>query len=176
MTAEWRRSPGHGRYAHPERERRFLVARVPPSLELRREIEDRYLDGLRLRLRRVSVDGDSVYKLTQKVRVQECGPAVVAITNMYLSADEHARLCGLPGTVLRKTRWSCSVGELRFVLDEFHGVLTGLRLAEVEVSDLSMELELPEWLGREVTADERFTGGSLARADAARAQELLDVS
>lgn len=175
-SGDWRRAPGHGRYALPERERRFLIAQVPPSPELPREIEDRYLDGTRLRLRHVRVDGESVYKLTQKVRVHDGDPADVAITNIYLSADEHARLCALPAAVLCKTRWNCLVGGRRFAFDEFQGVLSGLRLAEVEVEDLSEELELPEWVGREVTADERFTGGSLARVDADDVQELLDVT
>lgn len=172
---DWRRSAGHGRYAWPERERRFLVAQLPPSPELPRHIEDRYLDGMRLRLRHVQVAGESVYKLTQKVRVQQAGPPDVAITNIYLSADEHARLSVLPGAVLRKTRWSCPAGGLRFAVDEFHDVLAGLRLAEVEVDDLSLDLELPGWVGREVTCDERFTGGALAGADTDLAHQLLDV-
>jgi hypothetical protein len=32
---------------------------------------------------------------------------------------------------------------------------------------------LPEWLGPEVTADDRFSGGSLARLDEASAAALL---
>ncbi len=166
----WAREPGRGSYARPERERRFLVRDDPPSLQDTRTVEDRYLDGTRLRLRHVHADGRSVWKLTQKVRVDEADPADVRLTNVYLLPEEHARLCALPGRTLVKTRSACGDG---FVLDAFSGPLEGLRLVEVEVEDLSAARDLPGWLGPEVTSDDRFSGGSLADRDAASAGELL---
>ena len=71
----WQREPGLGSYARAERERRFLVRCDPPVLHDSRTVEDRYLDGTRLRLRHVSAGGRSVWKLTQKVRVDETDPA-----------------------------------------------------------------------------------------------------
>ncbi len=168
----WAREPGHGSYAQPERERRFLVRADPPSLQDTRTVEDRYLDGTRLRLRHVHAGGRSVWKLTQKVRVDDRDPADVRLTNTYLLAEEHARLSVLPGRTLVKTRSSCGGG---FLLDVFSGVLEGLRLAEVEVDDLSAALELPGWLGPEVTHEDRFSGGRLACLDERSAAGLLDV-
>jgi CYTH domain-containing protein len=167
----WAREPGRGSYARPERERRFLVRADPPALRDTRTIEDRYLNGTRLRLRHVHADGRSVWKLTQKVRVDEDDPADVRLTNTYLLAQEHARLSVLPGRTLVKSRSSCGGG---FVFDAFRGVLDGLRLAEVEVEDLSAALLLPDWLGPEVTHDDRFSGGRLASLDPSAAVELLD--
>ena len=166
----WAREPGRGAYARRERERRFLVRAEPPSLHDTRTLEDRYLDGTRLRLRHVHAGGRSVWKLTQKVRVDEADPADVRLTNTYLLQEEHARLSALPGRTLVKTRSACGNG---FVLDVFGGRLDGLRLAEVEVADLSAALVLPGWLGPEVTADDRFSGGSLTRLDEASVAALL---
>ncbi len=166
----WARTPGEGSYARPERERRFLVRADPPSARDVRTVEDRYLDGTRLRLRHVHAGDRSVWKLTQKVRVDEADPADVRLTNAYLLEEEHARLSALPGRALVKTRSACENG---FVLDVFRGRLDGLRLAEVEVADLSAALVLPDWLGPEVTSDDRFSGGSLARLDDASAAALL---
>ena len=166
----WLREPGLGSYARRERERRFLVRADPPCLRDTRTVEDRYLDGTRLRLRHVHAGGRSVWKLTQKVRVDEADPADVRLTNTYLLEEEHARLSALPGRTLVKTRSACGGG---FVLDVFGGRLAGLRLAEVEVADLSAALVLPVWLGPEVTSDDRFSGGSLSRLDDASAKELL---
>ena len=39
---------------------------------------------------------------------------------------------------------------------------------------MSAVLRLPDWLGPEVTHDDRFSGGSLARLDEPAARELLD--
>ena len=164
--AAWKRQPGQGKYARPERERRFLLAAAPPlaappQTAQPRLIEDRYLDGTTLRLRRITVGGEQVHKLTQKVRLG-AGPAEVATTNTYLTPAEYDRLLVLPAAVLVKTRHLLPVGQTSFVVDEFHGRLAGLWLAEIEVVDLQTPLTLPTWLGREVSHEEAFSGGSLA--------------
>jgi CYTH domain-containing protein len=174
--SNWRRSPGQGKYARDEIERRFLVSGEVDTLDDGRLIEDRYLDGLRLRLRRVTKDGESIFKLTQKVRADEVNPASVSVTNVYLSVDEYERLSALPGCALVKTR-RVSAGEPpAFVVDEFHGRLEGLRLAEVEVDSLSSPLKIPEWVGLEITSDDRFSGGRLACADAQEVCELREYA
>lgn len=138
-----------------------------------RLIEDRYLDGTRLRLRRITREGQSVHKLTQKVRPDEGDPSEVFITNMYLSESEYARLSALPGPVVVKTRAVVPTSTRDFVVDEFHGRLHGLRLAEVEVRDLADPVGLPEWLGSEVSDDDRYSGGRLAVADEDQLREIL---
>ena len=154
MTASWARTPGQGAYARPERERRFLLDGLPDGLGPGRLVEDRYLDGTTLRLRRVSGDGLVVCKLTQKVRTGD-GPAQVALTNLYLTEEEHRRLSVLPGADLVKVRRPWVAG---LVVDEHTGPLAGLVLAELEVEDLAAPLPDVPGLGREVTHDERFTG------------------
>lgn len=159
----WRRTPGQGKYARPENERRFLLARPPETLGEPHRIEDRYLDGTRLRLRSVQVGDEVVHKLTQKVRLDEQDPFAVALTNIYLSAEEHHRLAGLPGATLHKTRHLVEVGASTFAVDRFEGSLDGLWLAEAEVATRDDALDLPDWIGTEVTGDDRYAGASLAR-------------
>jgi CYTH domain-containing protein len=170
---DWRRTPGQGSYARSERERRFLVVGELPPCGQERQIEDRYLTGTRLRLRRVSAGSEVVHKLTQKVRPQADDPFEVALTNVYLEAGEYDRLLVLPAAALRKTRNDCEVDGIHFAVDEFHDALVGLRLAEVEVADLDALLPRPDWLGREVTRDDRYSGGALALASLAQIGELL---
>jgi CYTH domain-containing protein len=169
----WRRTPGRGRYARPERERRFLVRHRPPLSDPPRLIDDRYVDGTQLRLRRLRVGAETVYKLTQKVRADEADPVDVSTTNMYLTAGEHRRLSALPAAELRKRRYVVPAGGQSFVLDVFEGQLRGLLLAEIEVEDRTDNLELPAWFGREVTRDHRYSGGALARAGADEIAALL---
>src|SRR5262245_26286823 len=89
-----------GKYARPELERRFLLAEMlPGKIERTAEITDRYLNGTRLRLRRMTVrtakhDARVFYKLTQKVPLPQGGPGL--ITTVYLSEDEHERLAAVP--------------------------------------------------------------------------------
>jgi adenylate cyclase len=170
---EWRRTPGTGRYAHPERERRFRVTGGFPADASPALIDDRYIDGTSIRLRRLTADGETVWKLTQKVRADPGDPTSVAITNLYLTADEYDVFAALPAAPLRKVRHVCPVDRTRFVVDVFSGELTGLQLAEVEVADLTSPLALPDWVGEEVTYDDRYSGGRLARMSGAEAEALL---
>jgi CYTH domain-containing protein len=158
---DWQRQPGQGKYAKPERERRFLLTALPSAAGSPRLIEDRYLDGTRLRLRRV----ETTYKFCQKVRPDEADPSVVAITNIYLSPAEYEVLRALPAATLTKTRRHWQLGPFTFAVDEFHGPLTGLLLAEIELDDLTVDLPVGDSpFGPEVTHDDRFSGGKLATA------------
>lgn len=171
----WWRAPGEGRYARLERERRFLLTGLPDGLTDSRLIDDRYLDGVRMRLRRIEGDGRVVCKLTQKIRPDDADPSTVSLTNLYLTESEHARLCALPGVMLRKTRSVWQLQQQTFVVDVFHERLTGLLLAELEVDDLDAPLPPHPLIGLDVTRDDRFSGGALAAEDDDRIQELLAV-
>ncbi|MFE4461994.1 hypothetical protein ACFROC_31980, partial [Nocardia tengchongensis] len=67
-VVNWLRRPGLGKYAKIESERRFLLTEMPTQASDPRLIEDRYIVGTRLRLRRVEVGAQVVYKFCQKVR------------------------------------------------------------------------------------------------------------
>jgi len=170
---------GHGMYARPERERRFLLAAppAPDDVVVTRRITDRYLTGTRLRLRHSQrLDtGESELKFTQKIPLGTRGPVQGGvhgvqgwITNTYLSAGEYELLATLPALTLTKTR--LSVPPLG--VDVFEGDLTGLVMAEAEfASDQDHDAFTPPSVClHEVTTDPRFTGGRLARATR---QELL---
>jgi CYTH domain-containing protein len=154
------------RYAKLEDERRFLVAEVPPGAVTPRLIEDRYLSGTRLRLRRVS-DGDrTVCKLGQKVR-DDARPTAVWHTTLYLDSSEFERLSRLGAATLTKRRWSLLRGGSA---DEFLGALEGLVLVEGE------RPFDPPTNAVEVTDDERYRGGALAVLDPLAAASLVAES
>ena len=65
------------------------------------------------------------------------------------------------GTVIEKTRWLVDFGGRRWEIDEFGGLRSGLVVAEVELSSAEAEVELPPFVGEEVTGDERYYNSSL---------------
>jgi CYTH domain-containing protein len=154
-----------GKYARTEVERRFLLAGVPEGAEVLKavDIEDRYLDGTRLRLRRqVQRGGPIVVKLTQKLPAPGEHGEQGVLTTLYLSEAEHAALAALPAATLRKTRLSIAP----YGVDVFAAPLDGLVLAEIEfdsLDDAAAFRPAPFCLA-EVSEDRRFTGGSLVRA------------
>jgi CYTH domain-containing protein len=153
------------KYARVEIERRFLLAGVPEGAEVLavHEIDDRYLDGTRLRLRRMAeVGGPTQLKLTQKLPDPDGRARQGALTTIYLSEAEHAVFARLPAAALSKSRLSIAP----YGVDVLHGALAGLFLAEVEFASVEEAARLaPAGFCRaEFTADRRFTGGELARA------------
>lgn len=149
------------KYAVVERERRFLVAAVPDGVREVWEIEDRYVDGARLRLREVRrPDGTVQRKLGHKVRLHD-DPSEVACTSLYLDDAEWALLTGLPARTLRKRRHHVHRDGWHVVVDELDD---GTLLAEIDDGDTSPQAP-PAWLEvvADVSADEAWTGGSLAR-------------
>ena len=149
------------KYAVVERERRFLLARLPDGVVGTKEIVDRYVTGTRLRLREVREgDGTVIHKLGHKVRLSE-GPAEVACTNFYLNDEEWAVLHALPAQVLRKKRHMLHRDGLIVAIDEHED---GTLVAEIDDHDQPSQF-VPDWLDtiEDVTDDERWTGAWLAR-------------
>lgn len=157
------RSP---KYAHIERERRFLVDRASrPELAGLPfvSIDDRYLQDTRIRLRRMrdSATGRTVFKLTKKY--ESADPLVRPIVTAYLAEAEYEAFLMLPARTLAKRRYKVSGTD--FGIDLFDGVLDGLELAEIELPDdvVLRAMTPPAWAVLEVSQDICFEGGHLAR-------------
>ena len=153
------------KYAHVERERRWLV----PAWRLTLTgayvaIQDRYITGTRLRLRSMtdSGTGEAALKLTKKYEAVD--PRARPIVTTYLTQTEFDVFSELPAKVLEKRRYGVPNAGREFSVDMFTGTLQGLILAEIEWPDDAglRALAAPLWADREVTDDVRYQGGSLA--------------
>jgi len=70
------------------------------------------------------------------------------------ACDMIARLAD--GTVIDKTRYIVGYAGLVWEIDEFHGAHSGLIVAEVELHSEDQMVELPPFIGAEVTGDPRY--------------------
>ena len=148
------------KYAIIERERRFLIERIPDGVVSTRRITDRYLDATRLRLREVEeADGTVTRKFGQKIRLGS-GPGEIACTSVYLDDAEWSLLQALPARRLCKTRHIVERGGIRLAVDAFED---GSLIAEIDDGD-DPPCAVPTWLEviREVTDDEQWTGSMRA--------------
>jgi CYTH domain-containing protein len=157
--------PVEQKYGRVEWERRFLLDRLPRGVVITRvrRITDLYIEGTSLRLRQQrDDDGQTTFKLTQKLPQKRDGARQGLITSMYLTNAEFEVLAKLPAKVLGKTRHSVPP----FGIDVFEGTLSGLILAEAEFEsgEEAAALALPSFIQHEVTKDARFTGGNLVTA------------
>ncbi|MBV1687375.1 hypothetical protein KRR38_06715 [Novosphingobium sp. G106] len=163
--ADETRSP---KYAHAERERRWLVDPLGlPDLAAAEHVlvEDRYIDGTRCRLRRITHSASEVtaVKLTKKYEAAD--PLARPIVTAYLDEAEFAVFAALPARTLTKRRYHIQVDGREFSYDRFSGALDGLHLLEIEWPDDAglRALRPPEWAIRDVSEDIRYQGGTLVR-------------
>ena len=67
------------------------------------------------------------------------------------------------GETIRKTRYLVPHQSHLFEVDVFSGKLQGLVIAEVELSKANEPVDLPTWIGKEVTGDSRYFNSDLAK-------------
>ena len=153
-------------YTAVERERRWLCSDVPrEQVRQTLSVTDLYVRETRLRLRdmRPSDGGPPLLRLTRKADVDA---RTRLVTSIYLPESEFAMLdIALEGPRLTKTRHRLHApAGVTLSVDEFHGALEGLILAEAEFqSDETLAaFSTPPFATREVTDDLDYTGGRLA--------------
>ena len=70
-------------------------------------------------------------------------------------------LCERP--LIEKNRAVIEYAGLKWELDEFFGDNEGLVIAEVELKEENQKVEIPEWIGNEVSGDPRYFNSNLAK-------------
>ena len=147
-----------------EIERKFLVAdgSYKQSAFASSHIRQGYICSERGRTVRVRIRDTRGY-LTIK------GPSADSGLSRYefekeITLDEAEQLMLLcePG-IIDKTRWLVKSGRHTFEVDEFAGDNAGLVMAEVELSSADEPVELPPFIGLEVTGDRRYYNSQLRR-------------
>ena len=172
MVATMNDRPAKRPYARIERERRFLLERLPDGVdpETYERLDDLFVRGTHLRLREVRApNGDwIVTKLGQKVLDPSApgDPRCRQMTTIYLPEGEAVMLSSLPGLRTTKRRYKLREQGWTFCIDvwELPVPARGTILAEVETPSIE-ELErvtLPSWAQREVTDDARYSAIVLA--------------
>lgn len=78
-------------------------------------------------------------------------------------ADARELLAMAAPHVIEKTRYSVPHGGLTWEIDVFEGRHQGLVIAEMELTSADQVVILPDWVGTEVSLDERYANASLAR-------------
>ena len=143
-----------------EIERKYLVRPgtwVPASAGI--HFVQGYLNSQKERVVRVRIEGDQA-RLTVKglttslTRLEFDYPIPLADATVLLK-----QLCERP--LIDKHRHIETYGDLTWEIDVFHGENEGLVVAEVELASQDAELELPAWVGTEVSSDPRYYNSNL---------------
>jgi adenylate cyclase len=68
-------------------------------------------------------------------------------------------LCIKP--LIEKMRYTVMYNQLQWEVDEFLGDNQGLVVAEIELAAIDQQIDLPDWVGRDVSDDPRYFNSSL---------------
>lgn len=114
-------------------------------------------------------------RLSVRVRVAEGGGARLTVKSAEAglarqefeypipAADAEALIALRQGGLVEKTRHRVRHGGAVWEIDVFGGDNAGLVLAEIELADEDAEVDLPAWIGLEVTGRPEYYSARLAR-------------
>jgi CYTH domain-containing protein len=150
-------------HARREIERKFLVAKLPGDMSAyeKQSLTQGYLlvtgDGTELRLRRAS---GRFYQTLKTGRGLERIELEIELSREQFEAMWPAT----EGRRVVKDRYELEHDGLVVEVDVYHDTLTGLITAEVEFDsrEASEVFDPPDWVGAEVTDDDRYKNQSLA--------------
>ncbi|MFG1463824.1 CYTH domain-containing protein [Xanthobacter sp. DSM 24535] len=77
--------------------------------------------------------------------------------------------------LIEKTRYELDFAGKLWTVDVFEAENKGLVLAEVELTDPQEQVDLPPWIGAEVTDDPRYRNSSLVNAPMTGSYESADL-
>ena len=145
-----------------EIERKFLVkGDFLPFVSKKERIVQAYLLASPEKTMRVRIKGDSAY-ITIKGSANINGFSLLEFEYPIPLEDAQQLLQLAPSHRIEKERNYVSFGGHIFEVDVFQGYHEGLIIAELELESEDEFFEKPDWLGDEVTGDERYYNAYLA--------------
>ena len=144
-----------------EIERKFLVKEKPFSIAKRSlKINQGYIINEKSKVIRVREKGDD-YFLT--IKGNNIGISRLEY-DFPISKEDAKELIFhfCKTTLIEKTRHYVEHKGHTWEVDEFHGTNDGLIVAEIELESEDEKFEIPNWIGEEVTQDERYYNMNLA--------------
>ena len=146
-----------------EIERKFLILDDAWQREADEGVEIRqgYLTGDQQLSIRVRISGAAKSTLTLKHPSSGFSRLEYEYTIPRTEAEELLELSH--GAIVVKRRHNVKVGDLVWQVDVFEGENKGLLMAEIELTSEEQEFPRPDWIGEEVTQDERYQNSRLAQ-------------
>ena len=146
-----------------EIERKFLVRNDSwrNSVIRHAKIRQAYLDSDANVSIRVRIKDDNSATLTLKTRWSKLRRREFEYAIPTSDAEELISL--RQGHIIEKVRYIVPGGDLTWEIDVFSGENLGLVIAEIELPSENHQIELPPWIGSEVTGQDRYYNGTLAQ-------------
>lgn len=146
-----------------EIERKFLVKddSFKTAAFAKNHIAQGYLSSAPERTVRVRIKGNKGF-ITIKGASNDAGLSRFEWEKEIPLAEAEKLLLLCEKGVIDKTRFEIKLGSHVFEVDEFYGENEGLIIAEIELNSETETFEKPNWLGAEVTGNNRYYNSYLS--------------
>ena len=146
-----------------EIERKFLVTSTEFLSESKKSnrIVQGYLNSNQERTVRIRIKGTQGF-ITIKGKGNESGTTRFEWEKEIEVTEAEQLLLLCEDGVIDKIRYEIPFGKHLYEVDVFEGDNMGLIIAEIELEDENESFEKPNWLGEEVTGDDRYYNASLS--------------
>lgn len=156
--------------AQLELHRLFLIDALPEPLSLASshlQILDRYIEGTRMRLRRVRDPSSNQSTWILQQRFVSLNGSETRLAEIHLNAQEYALFERFGGPEIRKNRYFHEFDRVGMAFDLYLGPLHGLMMAraEFETRENVDDFETPGFAIIEVTEEPFFSGENLVYKD-----------
>jgi CYTH domain-containing protein len=146
-----------------EIERKFLVTStefLSESVQSNRIVQG-YLNSNPERTVRIRIKGTQGF-ITIKGKGNESGTTRFEWEKEIEVTEAEQLLLLCEDGMIDKVRYEIPSGKHLYEVDVFEGDNKGLIIAEIELNDENESFEKPNWLGEEVTGDDRYYNASLS--------------
>ena len=156
-----------------EIERKFLVANDgwKNSVSRRVRIRDGLIANNNGHKARVRIADDTA-TIAIKSRKRGLVRAEFEYAIPYSDAEQILRIM-CDGNVLNKVRHFVPYASDTWQIDVYEGLLDGIVLAEIELTDADQKLTIPDWIGAEVSFDPRYRKINMVSAARLRHYDAL---
>ena len=147
-----------------EIERKFLVLSEAFKKEAhkRTRIVQGFLNTNPERTVRVRIQGNDGF-LTIKGKANKSGLTRFEWEKQIPLAEAESLLHLCEPGIIEKNRYEISVDGHTYEVDDFLGENEGLIVAEIELTSETEPFQKPDWLGKEVTGDEKYYNSNLSK-------------
>ena len=147
-----------------EIERKFLVIseEFKTNASHKHQIAQGYLNSNPERTVRIRIKGESGF-LTIKGKGNQTGMTRFEWETEISLSEAKPLLALCEKGVIHKTRYEVEVGKHTYEVDVFTGENEGLIIAEIELTNENETFLKPNWLGKEVTNDNRYYNAYLSQ-------------
>tara|TARA_B100001750_G_C15494912_1_gene593551 strand:- start:1669 stop:2130 length:462 start_codon:yes stop_codon:yes gene_type:complete len=145
---------------HLEIERRFLVDQSKFILpDKKKSIKQAYLmfdDSQVLRIRKI----ENNFLLTYKYKKTNINRLEF---EYQIPNEDGDKLMSLSKHfIIEKDRYYHQLGKHLWEIDIFYGKNQGLVIAEIELNDENEDIEIPSWIGKEISNDDKYLNFNLS--------------